>query len=442
LFTGIVEVSAFSAHFDMREKLVIKGGKPLSGSVAVSGAKNAAVAILPAALLCEGICEIDNLPNIADVHILGDVLQSMGAKITVNGKSVTIDSSDIKHYVISNEAVKQMRASYYFLGTLLGRFGKAEVALPGGCAIGLRPIDQHVKGMEAMGASVKTEYGMMKASAPNGLTGTDIYLDIVSVGATINIMLAAVKAKGKTTIVNAAKEPHVVDVANFLNCMGAKVKGAGTDIIRIMGVEKLHGCSYSIIPDQIETGTLMIAAAATRGDVTITNAIPTHVEALSAKLMEMGVKVDEGDESIRVRCSGKPKHVNIKTLPYPGFPTDLQQPATVLLSTAEGASIIVENIFESRFKHINEIRRMGANVSIDGRVCVVEGVERLTGAPVRATDLRAGAALVVAGLMADGVTEITGVKYIDRGYDHIEGKLKQLGADIHREEYVEDEEDY
>lgn len=423
----------------MREKLVIRGGKPLKGSVSVSGAKNAAVAILPAALLCEGVCEIDNLPNIADVHLLNDVLCSMGAKTELSNKSVTIDSSGVTDYKINNEAVKQMRASYYFLGSLLGRFGRAEVLLPGGCAIGLRPIDQHVKGMQAMGATVKTEYGMLKAEAPNGLVGNDIYLDIVSVGATINIMLAAVKAKGKTTIVNAAKEPHVVDVANFLNCMGAKVKGAGTDIIRITGVEKLHGCSYSIIPDQIETGTLMIAAAATGGDVTIKGAIPTHVEALSAKLMEMGVKVEEGDDSIRVTSKGRLKHVNIKTLPYPGFPTDLQQPATVLLSTAEGASIIVENIFESRFKHINEIRRMGANVSIDGRVCVVEGVERLTGAPVRATDLRAGAALVIAGLMADGVTEITGVKYIDRGYDHIEDKLKQLGADIHREEYVEDD---
>ena len=325
-------------------------------------------------------------------------------------------------------------------GSLLGRFGRAEVALPGGCAIGLRPIDQHVKGMSALGATVKTEYGMLKAEAKDGLAGTDIYLDIVSVGATINIMLAAVKARGKTTIVNAAKEPHVVDVANFLNCMGAKVKGAGTDIIRISGVEKLHGCSYSIIPDQIETGTLMIAAAATRGDLTIRNVIPTHMEALSAKLIEMGVTVEEGDDTLRVTCSKRPKHVNIKTFPYPGFPTDLQQPATVLLSTAEGASIIVENIFESRFKHINEIRRMGANVSIDGRVCVVEGVGRLTGAPVRATDLRAGAALIVAGLMADGVTEITGVKYIDRGYDHIEAKLKTLGADIHREDLKEEEE--
>lgn len=425
----------------MTEKLVIRGGKPLYGRVAVSGAKNAAVAILPAALLCGGVCEIENLPDIEDVRLLNFMLSSMGANTELTESRMRLDTSGVSGYRVNNEAVKHMRASYYFVGALLGRYGRAEIALPGGCAIGLRPIDQHIKGLEAMGASVKTEYGMIVAEAQNGLIGTDIYLDIVSVGATINIMLAAVKAKGKTTIVNAAKEPHVVDVANFLNCMGAKVKGAGTDIIRITGVEQLHGCAYSIIPDQIETGTLMIAAAATRGDLTIEKVIPTHMEALTAKLIEMGVTVEEGDDTLRVTCTRRPKHVNIKTLPYPGFPTDLQQPATVLLSTAEGASIIVENIFESRFKHINEIRRMGANVSIDGRVCVVEGVERLTGAPVRATDLRAGAALIVAGLMADGRTEITGVKYIDRGYDHIEEKLKQLGAEVHREEAAE-EEDY
>ena len=424
----------------MKEKIVIRGGKPLRGSVDVSGGKNAAVAILPAALLSDGICEIENLPNIVDVHLLSDAFSNMGAKTCFKNKTMTIDPSGIKDHIVNNEAVRQMRASYYLLGVLLGKFGKAEVCLPGGCAIGLRPIDQHIKGLTALGASVVTEHGMLKAQAKNGLFGTDIYLDIVSVGATINIMLAAVRAKGKTTIVNAAKEPHVVDVANFLNCMGAKVMGAGTDIIRIVGVEKLHGCNYSIIPDQIETGTMMIAAAATRGDLTLTNVIPTHMEALSAKLMEMGVNVEEGDDTIRVTCTQRPRHVNIKTLPYPGFPTDLQQPATVLLSTAEGTSVIVENIFESRFKHINEIRRMGANVSIDGRVCVVEGVERLTGAPVRATDLRAGAALIVAGLMAEGQTEITGVKYIDRGYDHIEDKLKRLGADIHREQISDDEE--
>lgn len=424
----------------MREKLVIKGGKPLKGTVSVSGAKNAAVAILPAVILCEGQCEIDNLPNIDDVKLIDYLLCKMGAKTQLNSTTMSIDASGVTEYIVDNEAVKLMRASYYLIGALLGRFGKAEVSLPGGCAIGLRPIDQHIKGMKALGAEVKAEYGMLKAYAPNGLHGTDIYLDVVSVGATINIMLAAVLAQGKTSIVNAAKEPHVVDVANFLNCMGAKVKGAGTDVIRILGVEKLHGCSYSIIPDQIETGTLMIAAAATRGDLTIQNVIPTHMEALSAKLMEMGVCVEEGDDSIRVTCPNRPTHVNIKTLPYPGFPTDLQQPATVLLSTAEGTSIIVENIFESRFKHINEIRRMGAEVSIDGRMCVVQGVERLTGAPVRATDLRAGAALVVAGLMADGTTEISGVKYIDRGYDHIEAKLKSVGADIHREKMSDVEE--
>ena len=424
----------------MREKLIIKGGKPLAGEVTVSGAKNAAVAILPAAILCEGKCDIENLPDIEDVRLLDYLLCQMGAKTKLDGTSMSIDASGVSGNAVDNEAVKRMRASYYLLGALLGRFGKAEVSLPGGCAIGLRPIDQHIKGFEALGAHVKTEYGMLKAYAPNGLVGTDIFLDLVSVGATINIMLAAVKAQGKTTIVNAAKEPHVVDLANFLNSMGAKVKGAGTDIIRITGVEKLHSCFYSIIPDQIETGTLMIAAAATRGDVTVKNVIPTHMEALSAKLMEMGVNVEEFDDSIRITCPRRPKHVTIKTLPYPGFPTDLQQPATVLLSTADGASIIIENIFESRFKHINEIRRMGANVSIDGRVCVVEGVEKLTGAPVRATDLRAGAALVVAGLMADGVTEISGVKYIDRGYDHIESKLKSLGADIHREQISEEEE--
>jgi UDP-N-acetylglucosamine 1-carboxyvinyltransferase len=424
----------------MKEKLIIRGGRPLRGTVSVSGAKNAAVAILPATILCESECELDNLPNIDDVRLLNYLLRSLGAKTELKSNSIKVDTRNLNTYILINDAVKLMRASYYFMGALLGRFGKAEVTLPGGCAIGLRPIDQHIKGMTALGATVKTEYGCLKAEAPNGLVGTDIYLDVVSVGATINIMLAAVLAKGRTTIVNAAKEPHVVDVANFLNCMGAKVKGAGTDIVRITGVEKLHGCSYTIIPDQIETGTLMIAAAATCGDVTIQNVIPTHMEALTAKLIEMGVTVEEGDDTIRVTCNRRPKHVNIKTLPYPGFPTDLQQPVTVLLSTAEGASIIVENIFESRFKHINEIRRMGANVSVDGRVCVVEGVERLTGAPVRATDLRAGAALIVAGLMADGETEITGVQYIDRGYDHIEEKLKKLGADIRREKVEEIEE--
>ncbi len=414
---------------------MIKGGIPLHGEVNITGAKNAAVAILPAAILAEGVTTVENLPNIADVLILRRILESLGAIVEFDPETgvMRIDSTPLNTSHVTNPLVKNLRASYYFLGAMLGRFGEAEILLPGGCAIGERPIDQHVKGMETLGATVKTEYGKLVATSSGKLVGRDVYLDLVSVGATINVMLAAVRANGLTTITNAAKEPHVVDVANFLTCMGAKIKGAGTDVIRVTGVEKLHGCNYSIIPDQIETGTLMIAAAATRGDVILRNAIPTHMEALTAKMLEMGVSVQEGIDYIRVFCDRTPKAVHIKTLPYPGFPTDLQQPATVLLSTALGTSVIVENIFESRFKHINEIRRMGAKVSIDDRVAVVEGVEKLTGAPVRATDLRAGAALIVAGLMADGTTEIHNIKYIDRGYDHIENKLRKLGADITRE---------
>ncbi|WP_066649310.1 UDP-N-acetylglucosamine 1-carboxyvinyltransferase [Christensenella timonensis] len=426
----------------MNEKIVIKGGIPLKGTVDVTGAKNAAVAILPATILARGTCVIENLPRIADVLIIKRILAEIGAEVEFDDDgTMTVDTTNINTSNVTMNLVKRMRASYYLLGALLSRFGEAQINLPGGCAIGERPIDQHIKGMEALGAEVRTEYGMLKAKAPNGLVGSDVYLDVVSVGATINIMLAAVCAKGQTSIVNAAKEPHVVDVANFLVCMGAKIKGAGTDVIRITGVEKLHGCNYSIIPDQIETGTLMIAAAATRGDVVIKNVIPTHMEALSAKMVEMGIDVQEGADFIHIKCDKKPKAVKIKTMPYPGFPTDLQQPATVLLSTAEGTSMIVESIFESRFKHISEIRRMGAKVTTDDRVAVVEGVERLTGAPVRATDLRAGAALIVAGLMADGVTEIHNIKYVDRGYDHIEDKLKKLGADIRREEVIREEAD-
>ncbi len=412
---------------------MITGGRRLKGSVSVTGAKNAAVAMLPAAILAQGKCVIENLPDIADVKVIKRILAELGAEVEFEDGVMTIDTTNIFTSEVTINIVKRLRASYYFVGALLPRFGNAQIFLPGGCAIGERPIDQHIKGLQALGAKVGTEYGMLKASAPDGLKGADIYLDVVSVGATINIMLAAVMAEGQTTIVNAAKEPHVVDVANFLTCMGAKIKGAGTDIIRITGVEKLHGCNYSIIPDQIETGTLMIAAAATRGDVTINNVIPVHMDALSAKLMEMGITVKEGADYIRVKCEGRPKAVRIKTMPYPGFPTDLQQPSTVLLSTAQGTSMITESIFESRFKHINEIRRMGAKIDTDARVAVVEGVEKLTGASVRATDLRAGAALIVAGLMADGVTEIYNIKYIDRGYDHIEEKLNSLGADIRRE---------
>lgn len=423
----------------MAEKLIINGGKTLKGSVDVAGAKNAAVAILPATILAQGKCVIENLPNIADVLILKRILTSLGAEVEFEDGIMTVDTENVNTSQATINLVRKMRASYYLMGVLLSRFNKAQIYLPGGCTIGERPIDQHIKGMEKLGASVETAYGRIEAHAPNGMIGSDVYLDVVSVGATINIMLAAVTAQGMTTIVNAAKEPHVVDVANFLVCMGAKIKGAGTDVIRITGVEKLHGCSYAIIPDQIETGTLMIAAAATRGDVTVNNVIPTHMEALSAKLREMGVTVKEGADYIRVTCENRPKSVRIKTMPYPGFPTDLQQPATVLLSTAEGTSMITESIFEARFKHINEISKMGAKIITDDRVAVVEGVKRLTGATVRATDLRAGAALVVAGLMADGTTEIFNVKYIDRGYDHIENKLRSLGADIRREEDIPEE---
>ncbi|MGI6153529.1 MAG: UDP-N-acetylglucosamine 1-carboxyvinyltransferase [Christensenellaceae bacterium] len=426
----------------MEEKLVIQGGKPLKGTVSVTGAKNAAVAILPATILAEGVCVIENLPRINDVKIIKRLLAELGAEVDfADNGTMTVNTTNIYTSKVTVPLVKRLRASYYLMGALMARFGDAELYLPGGCLIGQRPIDQHIKGMEALGADVKAEYGMLKATAKDGLHGSDIYLDVVSVGATINIMLAAVLAKGHTSIVNAAKEPHVVDVANFLVCMGAKIKGAGTDIIRITGVEKLHGCTYSIIPDQIETGTLMICAAATRGDVTINNVIPTHMEALSAKLIEMGVQVEEGADYIRVKSDKRPKAVQVKTMPYPGFPTDLQQPTTVLLSTAKGTSVIVESIFESRFKHISEIRRMGAKVTINDRVAVVEGVEKLTGAPVRATDLRAGAALIVAGLMADGITEIQSIKYIDRGYDRLEDKLCSLGADIRREEVEQPEEE-
>ena len=424
----------------MNEKFVIKGGAALKGKVDISGAKNAAVAILPATILAEGMCVIENLPNIADVLILLKILKQIGAQVQFHKDgSAIIDTSGISSGTVKQQLARRMRASYYLVGALLGRFSQSEVMLPGGCAIGQRPIDLHIKGFKALGADSGIRSDMLYAKADK-LVGKDIYLDQTSVGATINILLAAVKAEGVTTIVNAAKEPHVVDVANFLNCMGARIKGAGTDVIKIRGVKELHGCTYSVIPDQIEAGTLMIAAAATKGDVTVQNIIPTHMDALSAKLVEIGVDVEEGDDYIRIRNQARPKSSTINTMPYPGFPTDLQQPMTVLLSTAEGTSVIIENIFESRFKHVKEIRRMGAKVNINDRVAIVEGVENLTGATVRASDLRAGAALIVAGLMAEGRTEIYDIKYIDRGYDHIEEKLIALGADIKRMS-VEDEED-
>lgn len=414
----------------------INGGKRLEGAVTISGAKNAALAIIPAVILSGESCLLENLPEIEDVRIVEEILTSMGADIsrTPDG-SMRIDPSGISTFSVTGEMVSSMRASYYLLGALLGRYKKAEIALPGGCAIGQRPIDQHIKGMRALGADIVIQGGSVKARADR-LRGAEIYLDVVSVGATINIMLAAVAAEGQTIIANAAKEPHVVDVANFLNMMGANVKGAGADVIRIQGGRRLHGCTYAVIPDQIEAGTFMIAAAATRGDVIINNVIPTHLEAISAKLMECGVTVSEGDDGrdffIRVSADKRPRAVNIKTLPYPGFPTDLQQPMMALLATAEGNSFIMENIFENRFNHVPELAKMGASISISSRTATVEGVEKLYGAPLCASDLRAGAALVIAALAAEGESTISQIHFIDRGYEFLEQKLRALGADIMR----------
>lgn len=422
------------------ERMLITGGQRLEGTVRVSGGKNTSVAVISASILSETPCVIENLPNIEDVNVSVETLRHLGAKVNWDPDAgvMEVDSSTIDRTDVPLELCRRMRASSYYIGALLARFGRAQVPLPGGCDIGRRPIDQHIKGMRALGAKVETTRGLVVAQT-DGLIGSDVFMDMVTVGGTINVMLAASRASGTTTIYNAAKEPHIVDVANFLNSMGCRVKGAGTDVIRIRGVQRLQSRRpYAVIPDQIETGTLMIAAAATHGDVTICGCIPTHMEALTAKLLEMGARVEERDDAIRVRSIGDHRAVTFKTQVYPGFPTDLQQPATVLLSTAEGTSVIVENIFEARFKHIDEIRRMGAQVTIDDRIAVVRGVERLTGAQVKASDLRAGAALIIAGLMAEGTTEIYNIKYVDRGYDHIEDKLIALGAEISRVP-VEDE---
>lgn len=417
-------------------KLIIEGGKRLIGEVLISGAKNAAVAILPAAILAdEGKCNIENLPHIDDINCLESLLRSLGAKIDkYEDGHVTIDPAGVGSYQALNDEVKRMRASYYLLGILLAKFGKAEVVFPGGCDIGVRPIDQHIKGFEAMGATVRIEHGVIKASTDDGLKGAHIYLDVVTVGATINIMLAASKAEGITTIENAAKEPHVVDVANFLNSMGASVKGAGTDLIKVTGVKHLKGCDYGVIPDQIEAGTFMIAAAATKGDVTVLNVIPKHLEAITAKLEEMGVSVEEGEDSVRVYCEKATKGVNIKTLPYPGFPTDLQQPMTALLTISKGRGIVNESVWEGRFKFVDELKKMGADIKVEGKLAVIDGIDTLSGAEVHATDLRAGAAMVIAGLVADGFTTVTDIKHIDRGYENIEMKFSKLGARIRRVE--------
>lgn len=415
------------------EKLIINGGKPLYGSVDISGAKNAAVAILPASLMAsEGVCNIENIPNIEDVNCIEKIIKKLGCKIEREGKSLIIDSTSMNTVNANIKDVRKMRASYYLIGAMLARFKEANVDLPGGCSIGVRPIDQHIKGFESLGADVSIEHGTVKVKAEK-LVGTSIFFDVVSVGATINVMIAATLAEGTTILENAAKEPHVVDVANFLNTMGANIKGAGTDVIRIVGVDKLKGCNYSVIPDQIEAGTYMIAASACGGEVTVNNVIPKHLESISAKLTEMGVEVIESDDSITVKSKGRLKCANIKTLPYPGFPTDVQQPMCTLLSIAEGRSIINESIWESRFKHVDELKKMGANIKVEGRTAIIEGVEKLTGAKIKATDLRAGAAMIIAGLVAEGTTEVSGIHHIDRGYPYIEKKFKKLGADIKRE---------
>lgn len=413
-------------------RLIINGQKRLEGHVYISGAKNAAVAIIPAAIISNDICVIENLPVIEDVIILSKAIEKIGASCEFRDEhTLIIDSRNIKSCYAAYDSIKKIRASYYLLGALLGRFKKAEVALPGGCNFGVRPIDQHIKGFEALGAKVTVEHGMIKAIASK-LVGANIFLDVVSVGATINIMLAAVFAQGTTIIENAAKEPHVVDTANFLNMMGAKIKGAGTDVIRILGVEKLHGAQYSIIPDQIEAGTYMISAAITHGDVTVHNIIPKHMDSLSAKLREMNCNVDEGDDFIRVIAKDKLSSSNIKTMTYPGFPTDLQPQMTALLSVANGTGVITETVWENRFQYIAELKRLGANIKVDNKIAIINGTKNLTGAQVCATDLRAGAALVIAGLAAHGQTEIDNVKYIDRGYEQIEEKFRMLGADIKR----------
>lgn len=414
------------------DQLIINGGIPLRGRVEVSGAKNAALGIISAALLADGISTIENVPCVNDVRVLIEAIMDLGVKIEyLDEHTIKIDSRKIDKVVVDYEHIKKIRASYYLLGALLGRFNKAEVAMPGGCNIGQRPIDQHIKGFEALGASVELEHGMVKVYAKE-LKGSSIYLDVVSVGATINIMLAAARAEGITVIENPAKEPHIVDVANYLNSMGADIKGAGTDLIKIHGVSKMHGSEYMIIPDQIEAGTYMIAAAITGGDVIVGNLIPKHMEAISAKMQEMGVVITEDQDTLRVKATHPLKGVNVKTLPYPGFPTDMQPQMTALMSLSEGTSVINESIFENRFSYVDELSRMGVNIKVESNTAIVTGVKKLSGAEISASDLRAGAALVLAALSADGETIINHVDYIDRGYEFIEQKLRSLGANIVR----------
>lgn len=414
------------------EQYIIKGGKPLAGEVSVSGSKNAALAILAGAIMSEEEVRIENLPDISDIHILLQIISDAGIQVEQLGRnSIRMNAGHLTSVSIDSDEARKIRGSYYLLGALLGKYKSAQVALPGGCNIGSRPIDQHIKGFEALGAMVKIQHGLVKVQAER-LSGSHIYMDVSTVGATINIMLAAVLAEGQTILENAAKEPHVVDTANFLNSMGAEIKGAGTDVIRIRGVKRLHGTTYSIIPDQIEAGTFMLAAAATRGDVVIKNIIPKHLEAISAKLLEAGAEIYEQDDSIRVVAAKRLGHTQIKTLPYPGFPTDLQSQITTVLSMCQGTSIVTESIFENRFKYVDELTKMGALIKVEGTTAIIDGACELTGATVVATDLRAGAALVIAGLSAEGTTIVEHVEFIERGYEDFEYKLTQLGAAIRK----------
>ncbi len=414
------------------EQYIIKGGNPLVGEVSIGGAKNAALGILAAAIMTDETVTIENVPNVRDTRVLLQAIEGIGAKVKyVYNNCVQINGGDINDINVDYEYIKKIRASYYLLGALLGKYKKSQVALPGGCNIGSRPIDQHIKGFKALGAEVEIAHGKINTRADR-LIGNHIYFDVVSVGATINIMMAACMAEGDTIMENAAKEPHIVDVANFLNAMGANIKGAGTDVIRIKGVKRLHGTTYSIIPDQIEAGTFMFAAAATKGDITVRDVIPKHLESISAKLMEMGCTIVEGDDSVRVIGCDELKCTNVKTLPYPGFPTDMQPQVAVTLALAKGTSMVTESIFENRFKYVDELNRMGSNIKVEGNTAYIEGVEKLTGTQLSAPDLRAGAALVIAALAAEGISEIDDIVYIQRGYEDFEGKMRKLGAVMER----------
>lgn len=414
------------------EQYVIKGGNPLVGEVEIGGAKNAALAILAAATMTDETVLIENMPDVRDTNILLQAIESIGTNVErIDRHTVKINGSRISNLIIADDYVKKIRASYYLIGALLGKYKSAKVALPGGCNIGSRPIDQHIKGWKALGASVKIEHGLIITEAER-LRGSHIYMDVVSVGATINVMMSAVMAEGQTIIENAAKEPHVVDAANFLNSMGANIKGAGTDVIRIRGTARLHGTEYAIIPDQIEAGTFMFAAAATKGDVMVKNVIPKHLESISAKLAETGCEIEESDDAVRVVASKPLNHTQVKTLPYPGFPTDMQPQMVVALGLANGASIVTESIFENRFKYVDELTRMGGNIKVEGNTAFITGVEKYTGAGITAPDLRAGAALVIAGLAAEGITTVDDIKYIERGYEDFHLKLQNLGAVMER----------